>query len=73
MKYAFLKIAQVSSYFSSSSQQFKTIPLSSGWISYKLDTLIGHILAYFHLKFRDVYAEFEGVINDYIAKMVQKL
>ena len=31
-------------------------------------TLIRHILAYLHPKFRDISAEVEGVMNDYIAK-----
>ena len=31
---------------------------SPWWISFKFSTLIGHILAYLHLKFEDVYAKF---------------
>ena len=60
LRYAFLKIAQFSSCFSSSSHQSKTITLSqekqpfSGWISFKFGTLIQHILAHLHIKFGDV-------------------
>ena len=74
-----LKIAQFSSHFSSSSHRFNTIPLNqkkhtcSLSISFKFGTLIRHILAYLRLKFGDVYTEFEGVIDDNIAKMVQNL
>ena len=37
-------------------------------MSFKFGTLIRHILANLHLKFRNVQAEFEGVMNDYITK-----
>ena len=42
--------------------------MSPTWISFKFGTLIRHILAHSHVKFGNVYAEFEGVMNDYIAK-----
>ena len=68
-----LKIAQFSSHFSSS-HRFNTIPLNQKkhtsplLISFKFGTLIKHILAYLRLKFGVVYAEFEGVMDDNIAK-----
>ena len=39
---------------------------------FKFGTPVGHFETYFCLKFGDVQAEFEGVMNDYIAKNPSK-